>query len=257
MAVMNKTITLGGREIARMGLGTNRLTETPQNIEFIRQVATSGIGLIDTAHLYTGGSSEATIGAALQGRGDQIVVATKGGYRPGEGAPDVLSEQIAESLRRLRTEQIFLYYLHRVDPQTPFETTLGVLADHHERGIIANVGLSEVGVSEIERARSVVPVAAVQNHYNVDERRWDDVVDYCTQEGIVFVPFYPLHADSSAIRDVAREHHATESQIALAWLLHRSPAVLPIPGTLSMSHVRENVAALDIELTEEDLAALN
>jgi pyridoxine 4-dehydrogenase len=253
---MNKTITLGGREIARMGLGTNRLTQTPHNIEFIRQVATSGIGLIDTAHLYTGGQSEATIGAALQGRDDQVSVATKGGYRPGEGAPDVLAEQIAESLRRLRVEQIFLYYLHRVDPETPFETTLGALADHHERGVIANVGLSEVGISEIERARSVVPIAAVQNHYNVDERRWDDVVDYCTEEGIVFVPFYPLHAESSAVRDIAREHNATESQIALAWLLHRSPAMLPIPGTLSMNHVRENVAALDIELTEDDLDAL-
>jgi aryl-alcohol dehydrogenase-like predicted oxidoreductase len=256
VAVVNKTINLGGREIARMGLGTNRLTETPPNIDFIREVAAAGIGLIDTAHLYTGGASERTIGAALGGNED-ICVATKGGYRPGEGDPDVLRSQIEQSLERLQTDQIFLYYLHRIDPETPLETTLTVLADYQQRGAIANVGLSEVGVDEIERARSVVPIAAVQNNYNVDERRWDDVVDYCTELGIVFVPFYPLHASSSALSEVAQAHGATPSQIALAWLLHRSPAMLPIPGTLSIAHVRENVAALDIVLSDDDLAALD
>src|SRR4051812_42386877 len=136
-----------------MGMGTNRLNESAASTEFVREAVRAGIGLIDTAHLYTGGSSETTIGMAI-GRGSQdVVVATKGGFQPGEGRPDVLREQIEASLRRLRTDRIFLYYLHRVDPETPLETTLRVLAEYHARGVIANVGLSQVGIDEIERAR--------------------------------------------------------------------------------------------------------
>jgi aryl-alcohol dehydrogenase-like predicted oxidoreductase len=253
---VNKTISLGGREIPRIGLGTNRLTDTPANIEFIQQAVVAGIGLIDTAHLYTGGSSEATIGAALEGR-DDVVVATKGGFRPGEGHPEILRAQVEESLSRLRSDRIFLYYLHRIDPQTPLETSIEVLADYRERGVIANVGLSQATVADIERARPLVPIAAVQNHFNLGERGFDDVIDYCAANEIVFVPFYPLHTDSPDIRRIAQAKGATDAQIALAWLLHRSPAMVPIPGTLSIDHVRENVAALDIELTDEELAALS
>jgi aryl-alcohol dehydrogenase-like predicted oxidoreductase len=248
-------ISLGGREIARMGLGTNRLTETDQHIEFIRAAASSGLGLIDTAHLYQSGSSERTIGAALGGDGP-IVVATKGGFGRGEGAPDVLRAQVEESLRRLRTDRIFLYYLHRVDPDTPLETSVAVLAEYRDRGVIQNIGLSQVGIEQIDAARRIAPIAAVQNHYNLEERGWESVVDYCEREGIAFVPFYPLRAGHPELDRIARRHGATSSQIALAWLLHRSPAMLPIPGTLSIDHVRENVAALDIDLSGEDIEAL-
>jgi aryl-alcohol dehydrogenase-like predicted oxidoreductase len=184
------------------------------------------------------------------------LVATKGGYGRGEGKPEALRAQIEQSLRQLRTDRIFLYYLHRVDPETPLEATVGVLAEYHQRGVIENVGLSEVSVEQIEQARAIVPIAAVQNHYNLDERRWDDVVDHCTEQGLVFVPFYPLHAARAESPSIAAAHNATTSQIALAWLLRRSPVILPIPGTLSVEHVRENAGALEIQLSDEEFAAL-
>jgi pyridoxine 4-dehydrogenase len=253
---VERTIRLGGRDVVRMGLGTNRLTATTANVDFIRKAASSGLGLIDTAHLYTGGASESTIGLALDGTTTDVVVATKGGFRPREGKPETLRAQIQASLERLRTDRIFLYYLHRVDPETPFETTLEVLAEHRQRGVIQNVGLSEVGVEQLERARQMLPISAVQNHYNLDERRWEDVVDYCTEQDIAFVPFYPLHAEPSRLRAIADAHQATPAQIALAWLLRRSPQILPIPGTLSIEHVRENIGALDVALTDEEYAEL-
>jgi aryl-alcohol dehydrogenase-like predicted oxidoreductase len=242
---VTKHIRIGERDIPRMGMGTNRLTQTPDNVHFLRGAAELGIGLVDTAHLYTGGSSESTVGEAFGALAERPVIATKGGFRPGEGRPDVLSSQIEESLSRLRVDRIDLYYLHRVDPETPLEDSVGTIALYRERGAIAEIGLSEVGVEEIERARTIAPIAAVQNHYNLDERRWDDAVDYCEREGIVFVPFYPLHASSIA------------AQLALAWLLRRSTAILPIPGTLSLAHVRENVRALDIELSDETYKQLS
>lgn len=257
MPAINRTIKLGDLEIARMGLGTNRLTETTGNAQFVREAFQAGIGLIDTAHLYTSGSSERTIGAALNGPGGRRIVATKGGFRPGEGRPEVLAAQIDESLRRLRTTSIDLFYLHRVDPETPLETSLGVLSDYHDRGLIRNVGISHVSVAQIELARQVVPISAVQNQYNVADRGSDDVVDYCTEEHIVFVPYYPLHGDHPLLSEIARGQNATASQIGLAWLLRRSPNILPIPGTLSIEHVRENVGALDIELTDEEFDALS
>ena len=239
----------------RIGLGTNRLTNTPEHVTFIREAVAAGIRHIDTAHLYTGGESEATIGAASP---DGALVATKGGYRPGEGDPRVLSAQIEESLRRLRTDAIELYYLHRVDPETPFERSLATLAEHREKGTIRHVGLSEVSIQQIERARELLPVTAVQNHFNVAERKDDDVVDYCTREGIVFVAFYPLKgATGPAAGEIAARHGATERQIALAWLLKRSPLTLPIPGTLSLDHLKENLAALEIELSDDEFDAMS
>ena len=252
-----RTIQLGDRQITRMGLGTNRLTATAENIAFVRAAAEAGIGMVDTAHLYTGGSSEDTVGQSLSPFDDDgYVVATKGGYRPGEGRPDALRSQIDESLRRLRTSRISLWYLHRVDPETPLETSLAVVREYVDAGQIGLVGISDVTVEQIERARGVLPIAAVQNQYYVSNTRHDNVIDYCEREGIVFVPFSPLHGDHPELARVAEAHGATEAQVALAWLLHRSPAILPIPGTLSIDHVRENVAALDIELTKEELAAL-
>src|SRR4051794_28133371 len=186
---IDRTIQLAGVEVPRIGLGTNRLTNTPENVAFLRAAVEAGLGHVDTAYSYTGGDSERTIGAALSPAPDGVVVATKGGIGgPGRGAPHVLHAEIEESLRRLRVEPIQLWYLHRVDPETPLEESLRAVADHVERGEVAHVGLSEVSVGQIEAARRIVPVAAVQNHYNLAERKHEDVVDFCAQEGIVFVP---------------------------------------------------------------------
>ena len=163
-----------------------------------------------------------------------MLVATKGGFRSGEGRPEVLRGQIEQSLRSLRTEAIGLYYLHRVDPETPLEESLGAIKAYVDRGAIRHVGVSEVSVEQIERAREVVPIAAVQNRYNLADRGHDDVIDHCEREGIAFVPYYPLSGDDGL-----------DTSVKLARLLHRSPVVLPIPGTLSLEHLRENLAALD------------
>lgn len=249
-----RTLTLGDREIARIGLGTNRLRHTPENVEFVRQAAAAGIGLIDTAHSYTGGESEATIGEAHP---EGVIVATKGGYAPGSGSPEALSAQIEESLRRLRTDTIELYYLHRVDPETPLEESLGTIAAYRDRGQIRHVGLSEVGIEELERGRQVVPIAAVQNHYSLVERTREEVIDHCAEQGIVFVPYFPLRGtETPAVAEIAERRGATPAQVALAWLLARSPAMLPIPGTLSLEHLKQNLAALELELSADELDRL-
>ena len=252
-----RAIELGDATLARIGLGTNRLTNTPENVAFVREAVAAGIGMVDTAHLYTRGDSEATIGAALSPRPAGCVVATKGGYGSGEGRPDVLEAQIEKSLSSLRTDTIDLFYLHRVDPQTPLEESLGTIGEYRDRGAIRHVGLSEVSVEQIERAREVVPIAAVQNHYNLAERGHDEVIDHCAASGIVFVPYFPLRDGvSRAAKEIAERHGATPTQIALAWLLRRSPAMLPIPGTLSLEHARENLAAAEIELSDEEFETL-
>jgi pyridoxine 4-dehydrogenase len=253
-----RTLRLGDTEVARIGLGTNRLTNTAANIAFLKEAVAAGLGLIDTAHTYTGGDSEQTIGAAFSPAPDGCVVATKGGYHPGQGRPDALRAQIEESLRRLGTESIELYYLHRVDPETRLEESLAAIKEYVDRGQIRHVGLSQVGIDEIERARRVLPVTAVQNHYNLSERRWEEVVDFCASEGIVFVPYFPLRGGGGrALDEIAQRHGATPVQITLAWLLRRSPAMLPIPGTLSLAHLKENLAALELELTEDEYQALS
>jgi pyridoxine 4-dehydrogenase len=251
-------LRLGEAEILRMGLGTNRLTNTPTSIAFVKEAVAAGIGMIDTAHTYTGGQSEETIGAALSGDSDRVLVATKGGIGgPGHGRPEVLHAEIEESLRRLHTDSIALYYLHRVDPATPLEESLATIKQYRDRGKIQDVGISEVSIDEIERARKVVPIAAVQNHYNLSERKHEPVVDYCAREDIVFVPFFPLRgAGGPAVEEIAARHKATPAQIELAWLLRRSPTILPIPGTLSPDHLEENLAALDIELTDAEFETL-
>ena len=251
-----RTLRIGDTEVPRIGLGTNRLTHTPAHVAFIADAVRAGIGMVDTAHIYAGGDSERTIGEALQDGLDGVVIATKGGYAPGHGRPEVLRAQVRESLRRLRTECIDLYYLHRVDPETPLEESLGVIRECQDAGTIRLAGLSAVTVDEIERAQRVLTVSAVQNHYNLAQRDDDDVVAYCEAQGIAFVPYYPLGERGSALAGVARRLGASEPQVALAWLLHRSPATLPIPGTLSLDHVRENVGALDIELSADDVEAL-
>ena len=251
------TLTLGDTDVTRIGLGTNRLTNTPAHIAFVREAIDAGLNHIDTAHLYTGGASEQAVGAAGAPSVAGVVVATKGGYRAGEGRDEVLRAQIEQTLRALKTDAIALYYLHRVDPETPLEQSLATIREYVDRGVIRHVGVSEVSIDQIERARAIVPITAVQNHYNLSERRHEDVVDYCEREGIVFVPFFPLRGDGGpALRDIAERHGATPSQITLAWLLRRSPVMLPIPGTLSIAHLRENLAALEIELSDAEFDAL-
>jgi pyridoxine 4-dehydrogenase len=250
-------LRLGDIEVTRIGLGTNRLTNTPENAAFVKEAVAAGVNLIDTAHTYTGGESEQTIGAALSRFLDDLVVATKGGYAPGHGRPEILRAQIEESLRRLRTDCIPLYYMHRVHWEPPLEESLAAIKDYVDAGRIRYVGLSQVGIEQIELARRVVPIAAVQNHYNLSERRSEEVVDYCAREGIIFVPYFPLHGDGdAALAQIAKRRGATPASIALAWLLARSPTMLPIPGTLSLAHLKENLAALEIELSEEQFQAL-
>ena len=256
---LSTTLRLGDAEIARIGLGTNRLANTPTNVAFVKEAVAAGVGMIDTAHSYTGGESEETIGAALSPQPDSCVIATKGGGGggPGRGRPEILQAEIEESLRRLGTESIALYYLHRIDPETPLEESLAAIKQYRDRGKIRHVGISEVSIDEIERARQVVAIAAVQNHYNLSERKHEAVVDYCAKENIVFVPFFPLRGDGGrAVAEIAARHGATPVQITLAWLLRRSPAMLPIPGTLSLEHLKENMAALQIELTDAEFEAL-
>jgi aryl-alcohol dehydrogenase-like predicted oxidoreductase len=248
-------LVLGERPLTRIGLGTNRLRNTPENVGFVRDAVAAGVGLIDTAHTYTRGESEQAIGSALSSSPDRCLVATKGGWNGGR--PEVLRAEIEESLRRLRTDTIDLYYLHKPDPQTPLEDSIGAIAEYAERGAIEHVGVSNVSVDEIERARQVVPIVAVQNHYNLSERRHDDVVDYCADNDIVFVAYFPLRGDGGpGAAEIAKRHNASPAQIALAWLLRRSPAILPIPGTLSLEHLRENLDAPEIELTDEEFETL-
>jgi aryl-alcohol dehydrogenase-like predicted oxidoreductase len=255
---VQRKLRLGDAEVARIGLGTNRLRNTPENIAFVKAAVAAGVQMIDTAHTYTGGQSEEVIGAALTPAPEGCIVATKGGGGgPGRGHPEMLRAEIEESLRRLGTDRIELYYLHRVDPQTPLEESLAAIKEYRDRGKIRHVGVSAVNTEQIERARRVVPIAAVQNHYNLSERRDDAVVDYCTREEIVFVPYFPLRGVGRAgLAEVAQRHRATAEQIALAWLLRRSPMMLPIPGTLSLEHLQHNLAALHIELTDAEFEAL-
>jgi pyridoxine 4-dehydrogenase len=253
---MTETATLrfGDVEVQRIGLGTNRLRNTAANIALLREAVAAGIGHIDTAHTYTGGESEETIGAALSPIPEQCIVATKGGWA--SGRPDALRGEIEESLRRLRVDSIPLYYLHRPDPETPLEASLATIREYYDTGKIKQVGVSNVGIDQIERARAVVPISAVQNNYSLSERRHEDVVDYCASEGIAFVPYFPLRGADNALSEIARRHSATHPQIALAWLLKRAPTMLPIPGTLSLAHLNENLAAVEIELNEADFQAL-
>jgi len=251
-------VKLGDVEVARIGLGTNRLTRTRDHVAFIKAAVAAGVQMIDTAHSYTGGQSEETIGEALSPLPEGCVVATKGGIGgPGRGRPEVLHAELEQSLRGLRTDSISLYYLHRVDPETPIEESLATIKEYRDQGKIRHVGISEVGIDQIERARRVVPIAAVQNHYNLSERKYEAVVDYCAGEGIVFVPFFPLRGGvGAALSEIAARHRATAQQITLAWLLRRSPAMLPIPGTLSLDHLKQNLEALKIELTDAEFEAL-
>lgn len=248
-------VTIGNREIKRVGLGTNRLTNSAENRAFLKDAVAAGLDHIDSAHLYMSGESERTIGEAIAPCPDDVVVATKGGFNG--GGIDRLRAEIDQSLESLRTDSIDLFYLHRVDPQTPLENSLGLLAELRDAGKLRNVGISEVSIGEIDRARQVVEIAAVQNEFSLGERKHDEVVDYCAVEGITFVPFFPLRGRSKAVEEIASARSASANQVKIAWLLRRSRAIAPIPGTLSLPHVKENLAALEIELSDDEFERLS
>jgi aryl-alcohol dehydrogenase-like predicted oxidoreductase len=237
-----------------------------QAVRVLQRAVELGVNFIDTADSYGPHIAEQLIADALYPY-PGLVIATKGGLdRPGpdiwveNGRPEVLRERLEGSLRRLRREHIDLYQLHRIDPKVPAEEQFAALLEFQREGLVRHLGLSEVTIADIERARAILPIASVQNRYNVTDRRWDEEVDYCEREGLAFIPWFPLSAgamDDPVIHRVAARHGATPFQIALAWLLERSPAMLVIPGTSSVEHLEENVAAAEIRLTKKDIKELD
>ena len=272
------TFTLDGSTIDRMGFGAMRLTgkgiwgepEDPEEARAVlRRAVELGVNFIDTADSYGPEVAERLIGETLSPYPEDLVVATKGGLvRPGpsqwesDGRPEHLREACEGSLKRLKVEQIDLYQLHRIDPKVPSEEQFGVLAELREEGKIRHVGLSEVGVGEIEQAREILPIVTVQNRYNLTDRGSEVVLDFCERQGIGFIPWFPLATGDLArpggpLDEIAARHDATPGQVALAWLLARSPVMLPIPGTSSVEHLEENVAAAGLRLSDEELATLS
>ncbi len=272
------TFRIGGDlEVTRLGFGAMRITgegvwgpprDPDEARRLLRRLPGLGVDFIDTADSYGPEVSEQLIREALHPY-DGIVVATKAGLtRCGPdrweilGRPEYLRQCCELSLRRLGVDAIDLWQLHRIDPQVPREEQFGVLRELRDEGKVRHVGLSEVSVEEIEAARAVVPVATVQNRYNLADRGSEDVLEHCEREGIGFIPWFPLDAGrlaepGGAVAEIARAHGATPGQVALAWLLRRSPVMLPIPGTSSIAHLEENVAAAALELTDEDVARLD
>jgi pyridoxine 4-dehydrogenase len=271
------SISLGGDvSVHRLGFGAMRLTGEgiwgpPKNrneaIQVLRRAVELGVTFIDTADSYGPQVSEELIAEALFPYPAGLVVATKGGWnRPGpnqwthDATPGHLRQAVEGSLKRLRLERIDVYQLHTPDPVVPFEDSVGTLADLKNEGKIRLIGLSNVTQEHIERARRVVPIVSVQNRYSFADREWDYVVDYCERNGIAFIPWFPLGAGRVAgqtLDQIAREHQATQHQIALAWLLKRSPVMLPIPGTSSVKHLEENLAAATLQLEDEEFQKLS
>lgn len=271
------TVTLGDLEVRRLGYGAMRITgegiwgppEDPDGtVELLRQVVAAGVTLIDTADSYGPEVSEELIAEALHPYPADLVIATKGGLTrsgPGEWSPDCRPEHLHEaceaSLRRLRTDVIDVYQLHTVDPQVPFAESVGALKELREEGKIRHAALCNVGPEQLAQAREIVDVVSVQNRYNLAERRSDTVVDACEEAGIAFLPWYPLGAaslvDDERLQGVAERREATPAQVALAWLLHRSPVIAPIPGTSSPAHLAENLAAAVVHLTAGDMDELD
>jgi aryl-alcohol dehydrogenase-like predicted oxidoreductase len=274
------TITLGGElTVHRMAYGAMRLTghgiigpprDRAEALRVLKRAVDLGVDFIDTADSYGPHVNEEIIAEALHPYPPGLVIATKSGLeRPGphqwkmNGRPAHLRAGCEGSLRRLRVDHIDLFQLHRIDPDVPEADQFGVLADLQREGKVRLLGLSEVPVAAIQRARGTLQIVSVQNRYNVADRGSDPVVDYCVREGLAFLPWYPLGAGSlpagagSHISRVAAKHRATPMQIALAWLLARSPAMLAIPGTSKVAHLDENVRAADIRLDAEDMRDLS
>ena len=273
-------ITLGNKlTVNRLGFGAMRITgediwgepeDRPEALAVLRRAVELGVNLIDTADSYGPNVSEEIIAEALYPYPDGVVIATKGGLtRPGkglewdpDGRPEYLRAACEGSLRRLRVEQIDLYQLHRPDPKVPYAESVGALKELQDEGKIRLVGVSNVDLDQLATARSIVDVVSVQNLYNLTDRHSEDVLDACAADGIAFIPWFPLAVGKLAtpggsLDEIAAAHDARPGQIALAWLLGHSPVMLPIPGTSSVAHLEENVAAAAIELSEDELATLS
>jgi pyridoxine 4-dehydrogenase len=267
----------GDLNIRRLGFGAMRITgdgvwgmpKDPEEARrVLRRAVDLGVNLIDTADSYGPEVSERLIAEALNPYPQGLVIATKGGFqRPGpgrwveDGRPEHLREAVEGSLRRLRLERIDLYQLHRIDPKVPQADQFGTLEELRRQGKIRHVGLSEVTVAQIAAARKVLPIASVQNRYNLTDRGWEDVLEYCSREALGFIPWFPLAvgrlaASRGPIGEAAKRHGATPGQIALGWLLRRSPVMLPIPGTSSVRHLEENIAAAGLILEDAEFAAI-
>ena len=288
-AAASGTFRIGGDlEVFRLGYGTMRLVgegawgeppdrEDARNV--LRRALELGINLLDTADAYGPMIAEELIAEALHPYPADLVIATKGGLtRQGPskskpcGRPDFLQQQLEMSLRRLRVERIDLYQLHRIDPTVPLAETLGALQTAQSAGKVRHIGLSEVTPEQIEEAQAIVPIVSVQNRYNLFDRKSEATLRFCEQHGIAMLPWYPMGGSAATsiaakaapansgtnhpLADFAREHNSTPNQVALAWLLHASPVILPIPGTASIAHLEENVAAAPLNVSEDDWDAL-
>jgi pyridoxine 4-dehydrogenase len=268
------TLAIGGDlTVNRLGYGAMRITGDgiwgePKDREsakkVLRRAVELGINFIDTADSYGPEVSEQLIGEALAPYAKGVVIATKAGLtRQGPnqwlpvGRPEYLTQQVEMSLRRLKVERIDLWQLHRIDAKVPVEESLGAIKKLQEQGKILHVGLSEVKPHEIDQARKVIEIVSVQNQYNIGDRQHEDVVEYCTKHKIAFIPWFPVASGKLAkpggkLDAAAKAHNATVSQLSLAWLLHHSPVMLPIPGTTSVEHLEENIASADVKLSAEE-----
>jgi pyridoxine 4-dehydrogenase len=275
----NPTFTLGGdMTVNRLGFGAMRVTgqgiwgwppDRANALKVLRQAIELGVNLIDTADAYGPDTSELLIAEALHPYPNGLVIATKGGLtRPGpeqwvpNGRPEHLKQAVEGSLKRLRLERIDLYQLHAIDPQVPLEESLGALKQMQESGKIRHVGLSNFDTDEIKRARKVVPIVSVQNRYNIEDRESESVLAYCEKENLGFLPWFPIGGggglkSENPLSVAAKAHGVSVVQVALAWLLQRSSVMLPIPGTSSLKHLEENVAAAKLKLTPEEWKAIN
>jgi aryl-alcohol dehydrogenase-like predicted oxidoreductase len=269
------TIDVGGDlTVRRLGYGAMRITgdgiwgppaDRDEAKAVLRRAVELGVNFIDTADSYGPQVSEELIGETLHPYADDLVIATKGGLErtgPGQwpvnGRPEHLVEACEGSLSRLRLDQIPLYQFHRPDPAVPLEDSIGALVTLKEQGKIRHIGLSNVTEDQLRQAQRLTPVVSIQNRYNLGDRQSESLVDLCEQEQLVFLPWAPIQnlEDNRTVQEIAQRHGAAPRQIVLAWLLARSPAMLPIPGTGTVSHLEDNVAAAAIELTPEEVAAL-
>jgi pyridoxine 4-dehydrogenase len=273
-----KTITIGkDLTVNRMGYGAMRITgkgiwgppaDKDESIRVLKRAIELGINFIDTADSYGPNVSEELIAEALHPYPADLVIGTKGGLLrtgpdewPVDSSPEHLKEALEGSLQRLKVEQIDLYQLHRIDPKVPAEKSFEFLKQAQADGKIKHIGLSEVTVEEIEKAQQFFEVTTVQNMYSVDNRKWESVLKYCEEQHIAFIPWFPLNAGNVTAQEklqiVARKKGVSVHQVALSWLLHHSDQILLIPGTSTVSHLEENVKAIDVELTEDEIAELN
>jgi pyridoxine 4-dehydrogenase len=278
-AAASGTFTLGGDlKVNRLGFGTMRLTgpgiwgepKDPEEARrVLRRAVELGVNLIDTADAYGPEVSERLIAEALYPYRKGLVIATKGGFTrqgPDQWAPvgraEYLRQQLEMSLRRLRLERIELYQLHRIDPRTPLEESLGAMKEFQAQGKIRYIGLSEVTPQEIEQARKIAPIVSVQNLYNLSDRKHEAVLQYCEKHKLGFIPWFPVAAgelvrgSTGPLHEIARKHGITVAQLSIAWLLQRSPVMLPIPGTSSVKHLEENIAAAGVRLDKREWAEL-